>query len=248
MTTNPDTNNTTDRRTAARPAPKPTPPVHLYVLLDRSGSMESIRTEVVAGFNAFLAGQQVNGDDARLTLVQFDDQDVAETIVADAPIRRVRPLKRNDFIPRGSTPLLDATGLLVARAKAHTETTRIRGLEEKVVIVSITDGEENASREFTRASVKALVKEREEAGWTFVFLSAGLDAYTDAESIGYSAGSVQQWAPDAAGAGLAFGSLDVAVKRLRGEVRAAAPMSSQEAFAGAKPAEADRRAKRGDTR
>ncbi|MBA3282626.1 MAG: hypothetical protein H0U29_10380, partial [Acidimicrobiia bacterium] len=52
-------------------------PVHLYVLLDRSGSMQSIHAETVAGFNAFLAGQQINGADARLTLVQFDDQDVA---------------------------------------------------------------------------------------------------------------------------------------------------------------------------
>ena len=225
------------------------PPVHLYVLLDRSGSMESIRSEVVGGFNAFVAGQQVNGADARLTLVQFDTQDLAETVIDDRPIRTVRSLRRHDFQPRGGTPLLDATAHLIARASARAEKRSRKGRPEQVVVVTITDGLENASREFTRDGVRSLVAAREEAGWTFVYLSAGLDAYDEATSFGYAPGSVQAWSPDAEGATLAFASLDAAVGTLRTRVRAAAPVNPQQVFASVgKPAEADRRAKRGDAR
>jgi hypothetical protein len=236
-----------DRDPATDPAPAPGPggPLHLYVLLDRSGSMEAIRAEVIGGFNAFVAGQQVNGADARLTLVQFDTQDLAETVIDDVPVRRVTPLTRARFQPRGGTPLLDATAHLVARARAAVGD---GPAGRNVVVVTITDGLENASREFTRADIREVIGEREAAGWTFVYLSAGLDAYDDATSFGYAPGSVQAWAPDAEGATLAFASLDVAVTELRTKVRRAAPLDPHQVFGGRKPAEVDRRRKRGDAR
>jgi hypothetical protein len=226
----------------------PAPTVQLYVLLDRSGSMASIHTETVAGFNAFLAGQQINGADARLTLVQFDDQNPADIVIDDLPIRRVRPLRRHDFRPRGATPLLDATASLIARAQARGDVGAKGAEKAAVVVVTITDGHENASKEFSREALRALVAEREADGWVFVFLSAGLDAYTEARSFGYADGSVQSWSPDGGGAQLAFGSLDVAVSAMRVKYRQNAPIDPRDAFAGQKPAEADRRHKRGDTR
>jgi Mg-chelatase subunit ChlD len=238
-----------DERTTTETTADGTPPVHLYVLLDRSGSMESIRAEVIGGFNAFVASQQVNGADARLTLVQFDTVDLADTIVDDLAIRQVRGLRRHDFQPRGGTPLLDATAQLIARATTRTDARAAAGTPEQPVVVTITDGLENASREFTRAALRDLVTAREAAGWTFVYLSAGLDAYDEAASFGYAAGSTQAWSPDPEGAGLAFASLSVAVGDLRGRVRAAAPVDAHEAFAtGGKAAETDRRRKRGDHR
>jgi len=221
-------------------------PVHLYVLLDRSGSMQSIHAETVAGFNAFLAGQQINGADARLTLVQFDDQDVADTVIDDLPIRQVRPLRGRDFRPRGATPLLDATAQLVARAKAHGE--KPDAPAENVVMVTITDGLENASQEFSRTDVRNLVAQREAAGWTFVFLSAGLDAYSEARSFGYADGSVQSWAGDGEGASMAFASVSAAVANLRSSTRIGMPIDRHDVFKGNKPAEANRRRKRGDNR
>lgn len=232
----------TNTDTDAEQAPGP---VHLYVLLDRSGSMQAIRSEVIGGFNAFVAGQQINGADARLTMVQFDTQDLAETVVDDVPIRKVKPLTRARFQPRGGTPLLDATAHIIARARANVGEASDGA---NVVVVTITDGLENASREFTRSDIKEMIGEREAAGWTFVYLSAGLDAYDDATSYGYGAGSVQAWAPDAEGAALAFASLDMAVGEMRTKVRHSAPVDRRDLFEGHKPAEVDRRAKRGDRR
>lgn len=230
----------------AASAPEAARPVHLYVLLDRSGSMESIRSEVIGGFNAFVAGQQINGDDARMTLVQFDTTDLAETVIDDKPIARVRSLRSRDFQPRGGTPLLDATAHLVGRATARSQASDSES--EQVVIVTITDGLENASREFTRSDIRELVAEREAQGWTFVYLSAGLDAYDEATSFGYSPGSVQAWAPDAEGAGLAFASLGTAVGSMRSKARNSMPVDRRDIFEGCKPAEDNRRVKRGDER
>ena len=94
----------------------PSPIVHLYVLLDRSGSMVTMAEQVVAGFNRLLAEQQADGHDARMTLVQFDDHDVRELVFDAVPIAEVVPLGPSDFEPRGMTPLLDATGSIIDRA------------------------------------------------------------------------------------------------------------------------------------
>lgn len=251
---------TNNEATPTPPAGDPALPaadVRLYVLLDRSGSMAQIHTETVAGFNAFLAGQQINGADARLTLVQFDDRDLADTLIDDMPIREVLALRKRDFRPRGATPLLDATAQLIARAKTK-EFRASDGPEspgqpgakatDETVIVTITDGLENASREFSHGAVRKLVAEQEAQGWTFVFLSAGLDAYDEARSFGYRDGSVQAWAPDAEGATLAFSSLNCAVGELRTKNRAGEHIDKGDVFGGAKPAEQNRRRKRRDGR
>ena len=219
-----------------------TPPrTHFFVLLDRSGSMASMVNDVIGGFNHLLAEQQAAGDDARMTLVQFDSEDPQEVLTDALRIWRVRPLTPRTFVPRGGTPLLDATGRLITRATVRAEQRKVLGKRPEVVtFVTITDGEENQSREFSRADVLRLVKEREAAGWSFVFLGAGLDAYAEAGAIGYDARSVQAWMPDGAGASHAFRSTSAAMLRRREAVRQNAPYVAADFFEGDKPAEEDR--------
>jgi len=76
--------------------------LHIFFLLDRSGSMEPMADDVVGGFNGFLAAQQAEGHDALMTLVQFDSQDPHEVLVNARPIAEVRPLDRARFHPRGA--------------------------------------------------------------------------------------------------------------------------------------------------
>jgi len=108
------------------------------------------------------------------------------------------------------------------------------------VIVTITDGEENSSREFTGDTIKALVEAREADGWTFVFLSAALDAYANATAIGYDTRSVQAFAPSPAGAAAAFSSLAEATVTRRRKLRGGASYVASDFFEGNKPAEATR--------
>lgn len=224
----------------------PAPTSHLYVLLDRSGSMASMAADVVGGFNGLLADQQAAGDDARLTLVQFDSGDPQEVLVDARRIGKVRALRPGDFQPRGGTPLLDATGRLIARATEREERRRRAGKPaEAIVIVTITDGEENQSREHTRDGIRRLVSAKQAQGWTFVFLGAGLDAYAEARAIGIDPRSTQAWAPDGAGVRAAMSAVSAGMVQRRSKLRAGAPVKADDFFEGDKPAEADRDARRG---
>jgi hypothetical protein len=223
----------------------PASTVHIYILLDRSGSMAAMAEQVVAGFNRLLAEQQANGPDARMTLVQFDDVDAHEVVVDAVPVAEVVPLSHAMFEPRGMTPLLDATGRLIGAAAGRAADLAIAGHPaEHVLFVTITDGQENDSREFTRHEVVELVRSREAEGWSFVFLGAGLDAYGEAGGLGYDSRSVQAFAPDGAGADLAFASVSDKTADMRSRVRSGELFDRADFFEGDKPAEADRNRRR----
>lgn len=218
------------------------PVVHLYVLLDRSGSMAAMADDVIGGFNRLLTDQQADGDDARMTLVQFDTEDAQEVVADAVPIAEMMPLDAATFVPRGGTPLLDATGILLGRATDRARVLSSLGAPpEEVVVVSITDGHENASREFPLRTVRRMVEERRRAGWTFVFLGAGLDVYGEAGGLGLDHRSTQSFAPSPAGAGAAFDSLSHSTRTMRSKVRRGEQFDKGDFFEGEKPAESHRR-------
>lgn len=226
--------------------PAPSPRTHLYVLLDRSGSMEAMRDDVIGGFNRLIADQQADGPDARLTLVQFDTEDPHDVVLDAAPIDRAQPLTERTYVPRGGTPLLDATGLIIAKAAVREEHRRALGRSpEAVMIVTITDGYENQSREYRRRDIVRLLKEKEARGWTFGFLGAGPDAYAEAGGMGYDPRSVQAFAPDPAGASVAFASMSRAVTGHRAKRRAGESYNPADLFEGVKEAEDDKRRRHG---
>lgn len=158
---------------------------HITVVLDRSGSMESVRDDTIGGMNAFIDGQKALPGRATFSLVQFDSQDPYEVVRAFTALDEVPPLERRSYVPRGGTPLLDALG----RALGDVESA-IAALPEAerpgtVVIAVVTDGRENASREFRKADVEKMVREKRDAGWHFIFLSADLEAIDDAVDMGF---------------------------------------------------------------
>ncbi len=156
---------------------------HLYFLLDRSGSMQSIKDDTEGGFNAFIEEQRKQPGDCRVTLAQFDDQ--YDEVYRDLPLADVPPLQLQ---PRGSTALLDSIGRLVGEAGA-----RLAALPEEqrpgIVVVGImTDGHENASRELTHPQVKQLIERQStDYSWQFLYLGADQDAIEVGSSIGVSA-------------------------------------------------------------
>ena len=164
--------------------------VHVSFLLDRSGSMNAIRDDVIGGFNQFLREQQGRPGECRMTLVQFDSQAPFEILADAARVEEVPPLDAGRYEPRSGTPLLDALGSLLDHAER-----RARGRDEDPVVVVFTDGEENSSRNWTRASLFERIKGLEAKGWAFVFLGANQDSYAEAGALGFAAGSTSNWAP-----------------------------------------------------
>lgn len=152
----------------------------ILVILDRSGSMESAKTDHEGGLRSFVEDQRKAAGDARFTLVQFDDHDPCEIVYDRAALANVKDIS---LVPRGSTPLLDAIG----RAVSHLEAAQQKDASDSTVCMIITDGQENASREWTRARVEARVKGLEAKKWSFLFLGAGIDAFAEAGSLGMRA-------------------------------------------------------------
>ncbi|MBM3494977.1 MAG: VWA domain-containing protein [Armatimonadetes bacterium] len=188
---------------------------HMTVILDRTGSMESIRDDTIGGFNAFLAGQRSTEGTATITLVQFDSQDPFEVLysfrnVADAP-----DLTRETYVPRASTPLLDALGRGMNDLDARLSAMDTADRPEHVLFVAITDGQENASREFRRADIARMMEERKERGWQFVFLSADMDAVAEAEALGVAECSRMAYQRSGRGVRAMYCSLDDKVSALR---------------------------------
>lgn len=154
---------------------------HLYFLLDRSGSMQSIKADTEGGFAAFISEQRtaVEGE-CRVTLAQFDQH--YEVVYADKPLADVPPLL---LAPRGSTALLDAMGRLITDAGAALAALPEDQRPGTVVVAVMTDGMENASKEWTHAAIKALVEQQTNAyRWQFMYMGADQDAIEVGASIG----------------------------------------------------------------
>ncbi|MGA1361863.1 MAG: vWA domain-containing protein [Ilumatobacteraceae bacterium] len=213
-------------------------PTHIVVLLDRSGSMAPIANDVIGGFNQYLEEQQKDGSDARISIVLFDSQNPQETVMWGAPISEAIPLDRNTFVPRGGTPLLDATGLTIGRVMVDQQARTAAGIQAcDIVFVTVTDGEENQSHEFTLDQVRTLVNDRTADGWQFVYLSAGLDAYADAGQIGYAGGSSQSWKRSSTSSRAMFHSLSKGTSNFRDKKRSGTVASPEDFFETGKDAE-----------
>ena len=151
--------------------------------------MQSIKQDIVGGFDAFVAEQRSASGECRMTLARFDND--YEEVFADQPIAQVGPLVLE---PRGSTALLDSMGRLVVDAGA-----RLAALPEEqrpgtVVVAVMTDGFENASREWTHASIKALVDQQSQSyGWQFLYMGADQDAIEVGKGLGIAADHAMTW-------------------------------------------------------
>jgi len=159
----------------------------ISVLLDRSGSMQSIKADTIGGFNEFLKAQKELPGEATLTLVQFDSGGYDRVIDAK-PIVQAEPLTDATFLPRGNTPLLDSMARAIRETGERLKVMADASRPEKVVMVIITDGEENSSREFSRDAVMAMVAhQRDTYKWEFIYLGANQDAIKAAASMGIPA-------------------------------------------------------------
>jgi hypothetical protein len=196
---------------------------HLYFLLDRSGSMQSIKSDIEGGFGAFIDEQRKGVGECRATLAQFDD--VYELVYADRPVADVPPL---DLQPRNMTALHDAMGRLITDAGAQLAALPEDQRPGNVVVAIMTDGLENASKEWTGAAIKALVEQQTNAfNWTFMYMGADQDAIEVGESLGIAREhAVTYGRSKSAGAMATAGAK---ISKLRA-ARVAAPAAKMEAF------------------
>jgi len=159
------------------------------LLLDRSGSMETVRDDTIGAINAYVDGLRASGDDFRFSLLTFTsdfagDMQLERIMVANR-VEDVKRLTRDDFVPHGGTPLIDAACATIDAVKSSLTGKSSSGT--KVVFAIQTDGDENMSRTHSWADLKSRIEGCEEAGWEFVFMGCGINAYKQGARMGLGA-------------------------------------------------------------
>lgn len=155
--------------------------------------MGSVREATIEGFNEFVKGQKATPGECRLKLVQFDH---AYEEVFDKPLSEVPDLTLETFVPRGNTALLDAMGRTIVSLGESLAKTPEDERPSKVIVMILTDGHENASREYTQNKIAEMVAHQtDHYQWDFVFLGSNQDAVLTASRYGIPSTSALTYQP-----------------------------------------------------
>lgn len=184
----------------------------IVVLLDKSGSMGYNGAKTVEGFNEFVASQEVEPGDATISLYQFANR--IETTYLNVPIKskQVKKLKLSvptyssddyiakasvyfSYIPNGtSTALQDAIGTIINNTGLELSELPEYKRPNKVIIVIITDGHDNSSKEFSLSKIKEMITHQQEVyNWTFLYLGADISSVEEAKSYGITINTIASY-------------------------------------------------------
>jgi hypothetical protein len=161
---------------------------HLLLIVDSSGSMYSIANDMIGGINAVFESQAKLPGKALVDYITFDTW--VELAYEDADVSEAKAL----LIPSGGTALLDAIGTGVVNLGAKLDKMDESERPGKVMVVVVTDGYENSSREWKAEGIKNLIKRQEDKyDWDFSFLGANMDAVEVGGNFGFQAGKSITW-------------------------------------------------------
>ena len=153
----------------------------IAIILDRSGSMQSVREATIAGFNTFIRSQREQPGEVTVKLVQFDDQ---YEVVFDKPLAAVPELTQDLFVPRGMTALFDAQGRTIVALGEELAALPESERPSRVIVMTLTDGLENASKQYGVTQIAALTQHQTDVyKWDFIFLGANQDAVQTAATM-----------------------------------------------------------------
>lgn len=185
----------------------------IAIVLDRSGSMESIRDDMEGGLSAFIQGQRSEPGECVISLYQFDDK--FEVVCEASPLTELRPPR---LVPRGATALLDGVGKSIALIGERHAKLADGDKPAAVIILVITDGHENASTEWDLRRVRKAVEHAQtHRKWRFVFLGADAAAFDEGASMGFA--TAARYTASGDGVAAACDAVLLASRMYRGSVR-----------------------------
>jgi von Willebrand factor type A domain len=180
------------------------------LVLDETGSMQGTVTDTIGAVNGYFETLANDTPEARVSVMEFSDCFGAEpsfrVLASDVLPGDVPKLTVENYRPRGNTPLYDAIG------KAITETEGIKA--DRYLLVVLTDGHENASREWTAEGVKKLIEKKQGESWTILYLGANHDAWGVGAALGIHRGNTMAYAQTGAGVTATAASLSGVTRTL----------------------------------
>ena len=187
----------------------------LVFILDRSGSMSGLESDTIGGFNGMINEQRKKDGSCFVSTVLFDDK--TEVLHDRIPLEKIEKLTDKDYTVRGCTALLDAIGKSIVHIENIHKYARKEDVPENTVFVIITDGYENASKEYLGDKVKKMIeRKKEENGWEFLFIGANIDAVETASQMGIDADRAVNYHADSHGTNVVFKTVSKAVGCMRG--------------------------------
>ena len=159
--------------------------VDIGIVIDESGSMESMKDIVIKCFNDFVKEQRQEGDDAYITLTKFANY--VDIIRKRDSISSVKKIDNSSYNPMGCTALYDGIYQTIKEIESKNK-------NNKVIVAIITDGYENASKKCSLSELKEIIKQKEKLGWRFLFLASNIDAKATAGSFGIDTNNTVQFA------------------------------------------------------
>jgi len=186
----------------------------LVFILDRSGSMSGLESDTIGGFNAMIEDQKKKDGKCFVSTVLFDHEIL--TLHDRVPLEEIEKMTDKDYQVRGCTALLDAIGSSVNHIENIHRYIRKEDVPENTVFVIITDGLENASKEYSSGKVKKMIEEKKKKnGWEFLFVGANIDAVETASHIGISEDRAVNYHADARGTNVVYNTVSKAVGCMR---------------------------------
>jgi hypothetical protein len=157
--------------------------VHNLIILDESGSMQSIKNSIIQGFNAIVQtvkgiGKQYPEQEHLITLITFNGLGQKILHFID-PVEKLEEIDASRYMPGASTPLYDAMGFSFAKLRQVLENVK----DYNVLVTIMTDGEENTSKEYTGFTIKKIIEELKLNRWTFTYIGTDHDVEKFATSI-----------------------------------------------------------------
>ncbi len=179
------------------PAPKVKPRTHVFLLLDSSGSMHSIRKAAVSHFNEQIDDLRTKSEehDIDVSLITFSSR--STLLRKNTPIAEIQALTDAEYNPLGGTAIYDAIGYGIREIQKNCDD--LSDENTAVLFKIITDGYENSSHEFSQGQINALIEELKPQGWTFAFMAANVDPLELAKTMGVSHANVAVFNANIAG-------------------------------------------------
>jgi Mg-chelatase subunit ChlD len=189
------------------------------LVLDETGSMAPTVTDTIGAVNDYFKTLAKDAPSALVSVMEFSDcfgnEPTFRVLATAAKVKDVPALTTENYRPRGNTPLYDAIG------KAITETETVKA--DRYLLVVMTDGEENASKEWRLDGIKKLIEKKQGENWTIVYLGANQDAWAVAGAMGVSRGSTMSYAQTSRGVRQTTSSLAGATASLMNTSAATTP-------------------------
>lgn len=171
---------------------------YIIFVVDRSGSMAAIRSDMIGGFNAFIKEQRKTKGDCKVFFYQFDTE--YDAVYEGIDLNTVKELNEDTYIPRGGTALYPSLGKTVEDIGKKLATLPENERPERVLFVTITDGEHNSAlnrvngngidvkfHQFTVEQVKSMVQHQEQVyNWDFAYIGANQNTWKVGSSMGVS--------------------------------------------------------------